>query len=68
MALGTTSALGVLAGRKLLQRIPLELLHKIGGIIFLLLSGVAVFKAYQSFDEKGGATELSSLYHWLNVE
>lgn len=49
LALGTTSALGVLAGRKLLQRIPLELLHKIGGIIFLMLSGVAVIKAYQSY-------------------
>jgi Ca2+/H+ antiporter, TMEM165/GDT1 family len=49
LALGTTSALGVLAGRKLLQKIPLELLHKIGGIIFLMLSGVAVVKAYQSY-------------------
>ena len=39
IALGATSALGVLAGRKLLQKIPLELLHKIGGVIFLMLSG-----------------------------
>jgi Ca2+/H+ antiporter, TMEM165/GDT1 family len=49
LALGVTSALGVLAGRKLLQKIPLELLHKIGGIIFLMLSGVAVVKAYQGY-------------------
>lgn len=49
IALGTTSALGVLAGRKLLQKIPLELLHKIGGVIFLMLSAVAVVKAYQSY-------------------
>jgi Ca2+/H+ antiporter, TMEM165/GDT1 family len=49
IALGTTSVLGVLAGRKLLQKIPLELLHKIGGVIFLMLSGVAVVKAYQSY-------------------
>lgn len=49
LALGATSALGVLAGRKLLQRIPLELLHKIGGVIFLLLAGVASVKAYQSY-------------------
>jgi Ca2+/H+ antiporter, TMEM165/GDT1 family len=49
LALGTTSGLGVLAGRKLLQKIPLELLHKIGGIIFLMLSGVAVVKSYQSY-------------------
>jgi putative Ca2+/H+ antiporter (TMEM165/GDT1 family) len=48
-ALGTTSALGVLAGRKLLQRIPLELLHKIGGILFLLLAAFALTKSYQSY-------------------
>jgi Ca2+/H+ antiporter, TMEM165/GDT1 family len=49
LALGVTSTLGVMAGRKLLQKIPLELLHKIGGILFLMLSGVAVVKAYQSY-------------------
>lgn len=49
LALSTTSALGVLVGRRLLQKIPLELLHKIGGIIFLMLSAVAVVKSYQSY-------------------
>jgi putative Ca2+/H+ antiporter (TMEM165/GDT1 family) len=49
LALSITSAMGVLAGRKLLQRIPLELLHKIGGILFLMLSAVAIAKAYQSY-------------------
>jgi Ca2+/H+ antiporter, TMEM165/GDT1 family len=49
IALATTSALGVLAGRKLLQKIPLELLHKIGGVFFLILSGVALVKSYQSY-------------------
>ncbi|MEQ1546146.1 TMEM165/GDT1 family protein [Methyloglobulus sp.] len=49
IALGTTSALGVLAGKKLLEKISLELLHKIGGTLFLMLSGVAVVKAYQSY-------------------
>ncbi|CAG7856882.1 hypothetical protein MCAMS1_01541 [biofilm metagenome] len=48
-ALGTTSALGVLAGRKLLQRIPLELLHKIGGVLFLLLAGFALIKSYRNY-------------------
>ncbi|MBM4208399.1 MAG: TMEM165/GDT1 family protein [Gammaproteobacteria bacterium] len=48
-ALATTSALGVLAGRKLLQRIPLELLHKIGGVIFLLLAGFALTRAYHAY-------------------
>ena len=49
LALGMTSALGVLAGRRLLQRIPLELLHKIGGIIFLMLAIAALAKAYQAY-------------------
>lgn len=48
-ALGLTSALGVLAGRKLLHKIPLELLHKLGGILFLMLSGVAAVKSYRIF-------------------
>jgi Ca2+/H+ antiporter, TMEM165/GDT1 family len=48
-ALASTSALGVLAGRTILQKIPLTLLHKISGIIFLLLSVVAVFKAYIAY-------------------
>ena len=40
-ALATTSALGVWAGRTLLQRIPIHFLHKISGILFLLLAGLA---------------------------
>lgn len=49
LALGTTSTIGVLAGRKLLQKIPLELLHKIGGILFLMLASVAAVKSYRSY-------------------
>jgi putative Ca2+/H+ antiporter (TMEM165/GDT1 family) len=48
-ALATTSALGVLAGRTVLQRIPLTLLHRISGAIFLVLAGLAGFNAYQSY-------------------
>ena len=66
IALGTTSALGVMAGRKLLQKIPLELLHKIGGAIFLLLSGVAVVKTYQSFDENRGIDKVVNFFQWLS--
>lgn len=47
LALMLTTALGVLAGRTLLQRIPLSLLHKISGLIFLLLAVFAAFQAYQ---------------------
>jgi len=49
LALTFTSGLGVLAGRTVLQRIPLTLLHKISGLIFLILAGVAAFKAYESW-------------------
>jgi putative Ca2+/H+ antiporter (TMEM165/GDT1 family) len=49
LALVFTSGLGVLAGRTVLQRIPLTLLHRISGLIFLLLSGIAGFKAYEDW-------------------
>lgn len=45
-ALATTSALGIWAGRTILQKIPLTLLHKISGTIFLILSGLAGYRAY----------------------
>lgn len=48
-ALALTSALGVLAGRTILQKVPLELLHKISGTIFLALSVFAGFKAYSGY-------------------
>lgn len=49
LALAFTSALGVLAGRTVLQRMPLTLLHKISGVIFLVLAAVAAYKAYGFF-------------------
>ena len=48
LALALTSALGVLAGRTLLQRFSMALLHKISGLIFLLLAGLAGYKAWVS--------------------
>jgi len=45
LALAFTSLLGVMAGRTVLKKIPLNLLHKISGIIFLCLSAVAAYKA-----------------------
>lgn len=64
IALATTSALGVIAGRKLLKKIPLELLHKIGGIFFLLLSVAAALNAYQNFAESDGINQYKN---WLKV-
>lgn len=46
LALTLTSALGVLAGRTVLKKVPLTLLHKISGIIFLMLSVSAGFRSY----------------------
>jgi Ca2+/H+ antiporter, TMEM165/GDT1 family len=48
-ALVSTSALGVLAGRTILQKVPLVLLHKISGTIFLALAGIAAYRAYVSY-------------------
>lgn len=47
LALTFTSALGVLAGRTILKKLPLSLLHKISGVIFLILASVAGTKAYE---------------------
>ncbi len=46
-ALIATSALGVWAGRTILQRIPITLLHRISGIIFILLAIFASYKTYE---------------------
>ncbi len=41
-ALITTSALGIWAGRTLLQHLPVTLLHRIGGSLFIVLGIVAL--------------------------
>lgn len=46
LALFTTSALGVVAGRKLLRRIPIHRLHQISGIFFLILAAFALTKVF----------------------
>jgi len=46
LALVTTSALGIVVGRKLLRRIPLHRLHQIGGVFFLTLAAFALTKAF----------------------
>lgn len=45
LALCMTSAIGVWVGRTVLQRIPIVLLHRISGTIFLFLAGFAVYLA-----------------------
>ncbi len=46
LALGLTSGIGVLAGNRLLQRIPMALLYRMSGIFFLIL---AVFSLSRVF-------------------
>ncbi len=45
LALTLTSCLGVLAGRTVLQRIPMVLLHRLSGGFFLLLALLAALRA-----------------------
>ncbi len=47
LALVTTSALGVWAGRTILQKIPILILHRISGVLFLLLAIFAGYKILQ---------------------
>lgn len=48
VALITTSALGIWAGRTILQKIPITFIHRISGVIFILLSLFAAYNAYMA--------------------
>lgn len=41
LALAGTSAAGILAGRRLLNRLPLQWIHRVSGVFFLILAGLA---------------------------
>lgn len=45
LALALTSALGVLAGQTFLRRLPMPILHRVSGILFLLLAAIAAWRA-----------------------
>ena len=64
-ALTMTSALGVLAGRTVLQKIPLVLLHRFSGAIFLILAGFAGYKAYLSYTSAFQLNSPLELYNHL---
>ena len=53
-ALILTSTLGVIAGRTVLQRCPLTLLHKVSGLIFLVLAVLAAYNSYLSYIKLNG--------------
>jgi putative Ca2+/H+ antiporter (TMEM165/GDT1 family) len=42
LALAATSIAGVLAGRKLLHKLPLVWIHRISGVLFLIMAALAV--------------------------
>ncbi|PLY12776.1 MAG: hypothetical protein C0631_16080 [Sedimenticola sp.] len=44
-ALITVSALGIWAGRTLLQRLPIHWLHRLGGLVFLIFAILAAIRA-----------------------
>lgn len=45
VALTMVSAFGVWAGRTVLQRIPLQWLHRAGGALFLIFAAMATWRA-----------------------
>jgi putative Ca2+/H+ antiporter (TMEM165/GDT1 family) len=45
LALGLTSALGIWAGRALLQRIPEHAMHRLAGVLFLAFAAFAAYEA-----------------------
>ncbi|MDP3539867.1 MAG: TMEM165/GDT1 family protein [Azonexus sp.] len=49
LALATTSLLGVFAGRRWLKRLPLQWIHRISGIFFLLLALLATLRLFGAF-------------------
>lgn len=46
LALATTSLLGIVAGRRLLNRLPLVWIHRVSGVFFLLLAVFAATKVF----------------------
>jgi putative Ca2+/H+ antiporter (TMEM165/GDT1 family) len=48
LALATTSALGVMAGQKLLHRLPLVWIHRVSGAFFLVLAVLAAIRLIQN--------------------
>lgn len=50
LALVMTSLMAVWAGRTILQRISISLLHRLSGILFIFLSALAAYSAYASYN------------------
>lgn len=48
-ALILTSGMGIVAGRTILQKFPLTLLHRFSGIIFIILGSLSAYNAYINY-------------------
>ena len=49
LALIFTTLIGILVGKHLLEKVSLTVLHKLSGLIFLILAGVASFRVLAQF-------------------
>lgn len=65
-ALATTSAIGVFAGRKILQKISFELLHRISGVIFIVLAAYAGYSAYLKMPDQLISNLKNEIVHFVN--
>ena len=52
LALASTTAIGVFAGYRILQKFSLKFLHRISGLIFLLLAAYAGYNAFLKFPDE----------------
>ena len=48
VALGLTTVIGIGCGRVLLTRVPIALIHRGAGMLFMVFAGIAFFQLYQS--------------------
>ncbi len=65
-ALAATSAIGVFAGRKILQKISFELLHRISGVIFIVLAAYAGYSAYLKMPDQLISKLKNEIVHFVN--
>ncbi len=65
-ALAATSAIGVFAGRKILQKISFELLHRISGVIFIVLAAFAGYSAYLKMPDQLISKLKNEIVHFVN--
>jgi putative Ca2+/H+ antiporter (TMEM165/GDT1 family) len=66
IALASTSAIGVFAGRKILQKISFRLLHRLSGIFFIVLAAFAGYTAYLKIPDQLISNLKNEIVHLIN--